>query len=181
MAEARGKAQADSLRKTKTDALAKRMTRVRQDRAGARLGAARGRRGDLRSRRTDSRRRRSDRRHRHRGRIGDHRRERAGDSRIRRRPQRRHRRHPSAVGSHQDPHHLQSRRNVSGSHDRAGGRRRAPEDAQRNRAEYPDRGLDADLPAGGGHAAAVRGLQRGAGRGRARCRAWPCWFRCWSA
>ncbi len=102
MAEARGKAQADSLRKTKTDAIAKRLTasgKIEQVPASA---LARGRRGDLRRRRTDPRRRRSDRRHRHRGRIGDHRRKRAGDSRVRRRPQRRHRRHARAVGSHQD-------------------------------------------------------------------------------
>ena len=44
-----------------------------------------------------------------RGRIGHHRRKRAGDPRIRRRPQRRHRRHQGALGPHQGADHLQSR------------------------------------------------------------------------
>ena len=43
MAEARGKAQADALRKTKTDVLAKRLTSAGKDRASARLHAARRR------------------------------------------------------------------------------------------------------------------------------------------
>ena len=58
----------------------------------------------------------------------------------------------------QDQDHFQSGRDVSGSHDRAGGRRRTPEDSQRNRVEYPDRRTDPDFPAGGDHAAALRRL-----------------------
>ena len=70
----------------------------------------------------------------------------------------------SAVGSNPDQDHFQSRRDVSGSDDRAGGRRGAAEDAERNRAEHTDRRIDADLPAGGGDFAAVREIQRHGGR-----------------
>ena len=56
------------------------------DAAGRRPGGRRGRRGH-------PRRRRHRRGHRHRRRVGDHRRVRAGDPRVRRRPQRGHRRH----------------------------------------------------------------------------------------
>ena len=98
-------------------------------------------------RRRHSRRRRGHRRHRHRRRVGDHRRKRAGHPRIGRRPQRRHRRHAGAVGSDQDQDHVESRRDVPRSHDRAGRRRGAPEDAERDRAEHPDRRPDAHLPA----------------------------------
>ncbi len=48
MAEARGKAQADTLRKTKTDAIAKRLTSNGAIRTGARLGAASRRRRAVR-------------------------------------------------------------------------------------------------------------------------------------
>ena len=94
MAEARGKAQADTLRKTKTDTIAKRIDTSGNMDDGSRLASSA--RGDIvlceasdiipgdgdviEGIAT-------------RGRIGDHRRKRAGDSRIRRRPQRRHRRH----------------------------------------------------------------------------------------
>ena len=63
MAEARGKAQADTLRKTKTDALGKRVLAGRDDRAGPGLAAARRRRRPLRAGRHHPRRRRG-----HRGR-----------------------------------------------------------------------------------------------------------------
>ncbi len=67
MAEARGKAQADSLRKTKTDALAKRLTESGKIEEVTCFGSPRGRCSVLRRGRTDPRRRRSDRGHRHRG------------------------------------------------------------------------------------------------------------------
>ena len=114
------------------------------------------------------RRRRRDRRHRQRGRIGHHRRERAGDPRIGRRPQRRHRRHQGALRLDQGEDHLQPGRDVPGSHDRPGGRRGAAEDAQRNRPQHRDRRPDAGLPAGGGDAAAFRHLQRRGQRQRQR-------------
>ena len=47
---------------------------------------------------------------------------------------------------------------VPRSHDRAGRRRRAAEDAERDRAEHPAGGPDDHLPAGGRHAAALRHL-----------------------
>ncbi len=54
----------------------------------------------------------------------------------------------------------QPRRNLPRPHDRPGGRRRAAEDAERDRAEHSARRTDDHLPAGGGHVAAVRHLLR---------------------
>ena len=181
MAEARGKAQADTLRKTKTDSMAKRIVSAGQDRNRPRLQTARRGHGDLRGGRHHPRRRRSDRRHRHRGRIGHHRRKRARDPRIGRRPQRCDRRNQGSFRPGQDSNHLQPRRNISGPHDRAGGRRRAAENSQRDRAEHPDCRVDAHLPAGRRHPAAVFRLRRDLRRSWERFPAWPCWFRCWSA
>ena len=181
MAEARGKAQADTLRKTKTDTIAKRLLPNGRIEIVPASQAARRRRSRLRGRRHHPRRRRSDRRHRHRGRIGDHRRERARHSRVRRRPQRRHRRHQGALRSDQDQDHFESRRNVSRPHDRAGRRRRAAEDAERDRAEHPDRRPDADLPARRGHACSRSPVYASLRRQRARSQRSRCWFRCWSA
>ena len=59
--------------------------------------------------------------------------------------------------------------------------RAAAEDAERDRAEHPDRRADADLPAGRRHAAAVCGVQRRRCRSRQRCRASRCSSRCSSA
>ena len=144
--------------------------------------AAPGRRcGGLRGRRHHSRRRRGHRRHRDRRRVGDHRRERARDPRIRRRPQRRHRRHEGALGSDQDPDHVESRRDLPGPDDRAGRGRGTPEDAERDRAEHPDRRPDADLPARRRHAPAVRRLQRRRCGRRRVADASPSWSRCSSA
>ena len=55
-------------------------------------------------------------------------------------------------------HYSESRRDVSGPHDRAGGRRGAAEDAQRDCAEYSAGRADDYLSSGGGHAGAVRGV-----------------------
>ena len=66
-------------------------------------------------------------------------------------------------------------RHVPRSDDRAGRRRRAAEDAERDRAQHPARRADDHLPDGGGDAAAVRHLLR---TRRNRC---SCWSRCWSA
>ena len=71
---------------------------------------------------------------------------------VGRRPLGRDRRHARALRPDQGPHHLQSGRDFPGPHDRAGGRRRAPEDAQRNRAEHPAGRPDHHLPAGRRHA-----------------------------
>ena len=86
-------------------------------------------------------RRRRRRRRRHRRRIGDHRRIGAGHPRSGRRPQRGHRRHARALRPHRRARHGEPGRNVPRSHDRARRRRAAPEDAQRDRAFDPARGL----------------------------------------
>ena len=51
-------------------------------------------------------------------------------------------------------------------HDRAGRRREAPEDAERDRAHHPAGGADADLSARHGHAAALLAVRGGSGQGR---------------
>ena len=81
-------------------------------------------------------RRRDHRRRRIGGRVGDHRRIRSGDSRSRRRPLGGHRRHARALRPDQGQDHVEPRRDFPRSHDRAGRRRGAAEDAQRNRAEH---------------------------------------------
>ena len=132
-------------------------------------------------RRLHPRRRRGDRRRGLGGRERHHRRKRAGDPRNRRRFQLGHRRHAGAVRLAGGAHHRQSRRDLPGPHDRHGGRRQAPEDAQRDRADHPAGGADAHLPAGHRHAAAVLALQRRDGRSRDSRSPSPCWWRCWSA
>ena len=98
MAEGRGKAQADTLRKTKTETTARRLLNGNgKSETVAATATAQRRRGAGGAGRDHPRRWRRDRRHRQRGRIGHHRRERAGDPRIGRRPQRRHRRHQGAL------------------------------------------------------------------------------------
>ncbi len=62
--------------------------------------------------------------------------------------------------------HVESRRDVPRSDDRAGRRGAAAEDAERDRAEHPHRRAHADLPACRGYAAAVCGVQRRGRRGR---------------
>ena len=59
-----------------------------------------------------------------------------------------------------DPDHRRSRRDLPRPDDRAGRGRRAPEDAQRDRAVDPAGGADDRLLAGRGYAAAVRDLRR---------------------
>ena len=93
-----------------------------------------------RSRRQYPLRRRSDRRRRLRQRSRDHRRIRARDPRIRRRPLGGHRRHAGVVGLDPRPHHRRAGIDLHRPHDQAGRRRRAAEDAERDRAQYPARG-----------------------------------------
>ncbi len=119
MAEGRGKAQADTLRKAKGETIAQRYTARRQLeevasgllRAGDIIYVAAGQ--------LYRRRRRSHRRRRLRRRVRHHRRIRSGHPRSRRRSLRRHRRHESSLRLDQGPHHFQSRRNISRPHDRA--------------------------------------------------------------
>ena len=114
MAEGRGKAQAESAppdpgRPRRAAARARtaprRPSRPRDLRAGD-LVMVVGRRADPRRRRD----RRGDRLGR---RVGDHRRVRAGDPRVRRRPLGRHRRHQGAVGLDQGADHGRARRRRS--------------------------------------------------------------------
>ena len=87
----------------------------------------------------------------------------------------RHRRHARAFRSDQGSHHLQSRRNFPRPHDRPGRRRRAPEDAERDRAQHSARRAHDYFSAGSGYAAAVRHLL-GIAADRVSCSS-----RCWSA
>ena len=116
VAEGRGKAQAATLRATRSDTLAKRLldpdgrghlAAVYSDRPGARPASRRHRPG--RSGRSDPVRRRHHRRRRLGQRKRDHRRIGAGDPRGRRRPLRRHRRHHRALRLDQGAHHRRSR------------------------------------------------------------------------
>ena len=100
LAEARGKAQADALRKTRQETPAFRLLRRRHDR-GDRLHGPAGRRPRRRRGGPDHPRRRRDHRRRRLGRrVGHHRRIGPGDPRGRRRPLRRHRRHARPLRPH---------------------------------------------------------------------------------
>ena len=175
MAEGRGKAQADNLRKTRTETQAKLVTAGRRDRMVAATELKRGdvvlvEAGDMIPGDGEV-----DRGHRGGQRGRDHRRIRAGHSRKRRRSQRRHRRHHGHLRPHQGAHHRQSGRDLPRPHDRAGRRRAAAEDAQRNRAQHPARRPDDHFHAGVREPLSVRALWR---HDRSRCR---CWWRCWYA
>ena len=169
VAEARGKAQAATLRKTRSVTIAH-----RREASGAlvEVGSAELRAGDVvvvREGETIPSRRR---RHRGRGlrqRGRDH-------GRVRARPQGAghghpvvgHRRHHRRLRLARDPHHRQPRRDLPGPDDRAGRGCRAPEDPQRARPVDPAGRPHAGVPAGDGHPPAVRGL-----RGRQRQRGRP--------
>ena len=147
VAEGRGKAQADTLRRTRTETKAKRIEtrRVARFRPGRRRGAEAGRSGAGRDRRSDPERRRGHRGRRLGRRIGDHRRIGAGHPRERRRPLGRDRRHPGHLGLAQGADHRGAGLDLSRPHDRAGRRGGAAEDAERDRAEHPARRHDLDL------------------------------------
>ena len=139
MAEGRGKAQADTLRKARSETIANRLIGM-QRRATRRCQARSLRTGDLvfvsagefiPVGRRDHRRRCVGRR------IGHHRRVCSGDSRSRRRSLRGHRRDSRPVRPDQGENHIESGRDLSRPHDRAGGGRRASEDAERDRAQHP--------------------------------------------
>ena len=140
IAEGRGKAQADTLRRQRTETQAKLIGgcgRLAEFPPGAEHRAQGRQCRAGRSRRHDPLRRRSDRRHGVGQRSGDHRRIRAGHPRIRRRPLRGHRRHASAVRLDPRAHHRGAGLDLPRPHDPAGRRRRAAEDAERDRAEHP--------------------------------------------
>ncbi len=142
VAEGRGKAQADSLRRTKSELTARKLVSA-EGRETQTIPAtiAEGRRSRAgRSRRTDPRRRRRRRGCRLGQRKRHHRRIRTRDPRVRRRPLRRHRRHAaccptgSRCASTRRPGDTLRR-----PHDRAHRRRAAPEDPERDRADDPAR------------------------------------------
>ena len=112
----------------------------------SRLVSPQGRRGHRRGGHDGPRRRRDHRGHRLGGRVGDHRRVGARDPRERRRPLLGHRRHEGALRPDRRAHHGRRGRVVPRPHDRAGRGRRAPEDAQRDRAAHPAGRADRDLP-----------------------------------
>ena len=121
----------------------RRWQRPRGAHPGRRTPAGTG--GSGRSRRPDPLGRRGDRGRRLSQRGGHHRKVGAGHSRGRRRPVCGHRRHAGGLRLAQGAHHRGTRLDVSRSHDQAGRGCRAPEDAERDRAQYPARGHDADL------------------------------------
>ena len=130
IAEGRGKAQADTLRKTRTETVA----RVRADDGTIvekAVERARPRRPvRRRGRRGHPRRRRDRRGHRQRRRVGHHRRVGPGDPRVRRRPVGGHGRHPGALRRDRRPHHPEARRGLHRPDDRPGRGGGAPEDAR---------------------------------------------------
>ena len=167
MAEGRGKAQADTLRKAR-DRDGARTGRRRDGKTEDGAGARRCARATWSSsgRRVHPGRRRNHRRRRVGGRIGDHRRIRAGDPRSRRRPLGGHRRHARAVG-------LRSRCEITSNPGETFLDRMIALVEGAERQKTPNEialnillaGLDDRLPAGGGHAAAVRHLFRRAAVG----------------
>ena len=160
MAEGRGKAQADALRKTKTETIA---NRRRVDGAIEQVAGRRAAQG--RHRRRVGRRDHPGRRRRHRGhrlgrRVGDHRRVGPGHPRERRRPQRRHRRHAGALRPDRRAHHLRPGRDVPRPHDRAGRGRERQKTPNEIALDILLVGLTHHLPARGRDAGAVRHLLR---------------------
>ena len=139
VAEGRGKAQADTLRTTRTETPGQAADRHRRSQSyrlvpGTEPEGRRCRAG--RSRRQHPLRRRGDRGHGLGQRGRDHRRIRAGDPRIRRRPFGGHRRHAGAVRLDPRAHHRGAGLDLPRPHDPAGRRRRAAEDAERDRAQH---------------------------------------------
>ncbi len=146
LAEGRGKAQAESLRKTRTTTIARLLGAGDVEEPRPAPGSARRRPRRLRGRRRDPGRRRDRRGHRIGRRVRRDRRVGARDPRVGWRPLRRHRRHARPQRPHRDPRHGESRRDVPRPHDRARRGRGAPAHAQRDRALDPARRHEPDLP-----------------------------------
>ncbi len=154
MAEGRGKAQADTLRKSRTETTATLIEADGSHRSIAAPAPEKRRRCLCRCRRIYSRRRRGGggcgigRRIGYNGRIG------SGHSRIGRRPFGCDRRHQGAFGLDQGPHHVESGRNFHRQNDRARRRGFAAENPERDCVEYFACGLDHRVPARRRYAAA---------------------------
>ena len=171
VAEGRGKAQADTLRKTRQGTIARRLVGWSPggtaDRgAGPGPGSGEGRLRDLRGRRRDPRRRRRRRGHRQRRRVRDHRRVRSGHPGVRRRPMRRHRRHQGALRPHRRPDHPDPRRELHRPDDLPRRGRQPAEDPQRDRAQHLAGRAHAHLRDGRGDPAAAGDLRQVGQRGR---------------
>ena len=172
VAEGRGKAQAATLRQTthrdawpsawSTPAATRFEAVPATDAQGRRPRPGRGRRPDPGRRRGDRGRRLG-------RRGGDHRRIRAGDPRERRRPLGRHRRHARLSDWIMVRITAEPGLDLPRPHDRAGRRRGAAEDAERDRAQHPARRPDADLPLRRGHASRASPPMPAA---RSRCSSW---------
>ena len=175
IAEGRGKAQADTLRKTRSETVAHRrrpdgtIEEIPSTALDLDDECRRGRGRD------DPERRRGHRGHRQRRRVGDHRRVGPGDPGVGWRPLGRHRRHPRAVRRDRRAHHRPPGRDVHRPDDRPRRGLGAPEDAERDRAQHPARRAHDHLPARDRHAPAVRDVQR------TRSRRSSSWSRCWCA
>ena len=169
MAEGRGKAQADTLRRTRErdDGRVRRPDGSIEE---ASVVAPAGRRPLCRfRRRRDPGRRRRRRGHRHGRRVGDHRRVGPGDPGVGRRPLGGHRRHAGAQRRDRRADHRQARRDVPRSDDRPRRGRRPAEDAERDRPDDPAGRAHDHLRARRRHPAALRVLLgRRAERHRAR-------------
>ena len=169
LAEGRSKAQAASLRGLKKETLAKKIhgtTCHRYLDHGAGHRSAQGRRLHRPCQRNHPGRRRGHRRRGLGGRIGDHRRVGTRHPRSGRRLLRRHRRHPRAVRLAGRARDRQSGRDLRRPHDRHGGKRQAPEDAQRDRADHPAGGADHRFSGRHRHPAALLDVQRQCSEGR---------------
>ena len=83
-----------------------------------------------------------------------------GDPRSRRRPVRRDRRHAGPLGLDQGPYHRRPGRDLSRPHDPPSGGRRATKDAERDRAEHPARRHDDHLHLRNSHDPELRQLCR---------------------
>ena len=181
----RGKAQAEALRKTRQETQAKKLREPRARRPASSWSRRPALRkddlvlveaGDIIPADGEV-----DRRRRLGGRERHHRRERAGHPRERRRPQRRHRRHARALRLAGGARHGQSRRELSRPHDRAGGRRQAAEDAQRDRAEHPAGRRSRSSSCSCASRCCPSRSTACRRPARARRSPSPCWWRCWSA
>ena len=161
VAEARGRAQAATLRRTRSETTAHRR---RADGTLENVGsvrAAQGRHHRRRGRRDDRRRRRRHRGHRVRQRGRDHRRVGAGPQGAGHgHPQLGHRRHDARQRPDRRPGHVRPGRDLPRPDDRPGRGRQAPAHAERDRARDPARRADDHLPDGDGHPAAVRRVRR---------------------
>ena len=172
LAEGRGKAKAASLRRTKTELMARRVLTSGEIEQVPATGPAQGRCRPREQGRGHPDRRRGDRRCGLCGRVGDHRRVRARDEGAG------HghvllgdRGHSADFRFSARPRHRQSRRKLPRSHDPSRGRRQTAENSERDGADRSARHIDADLRHRGGRHGTRCGLFAGANQHRRSDRA----------